>query len=101
MFDLNTIQQTTKYFADQFNTFYINKDIKEMTKKSQNFLVSLIDINAKAAVATIDVLSTFAGTDSTTYLDKAKEAVDTVTENAKEIIQTGTIKSFAYAGHKK
>ena len=44
MFNLNTIQETTKYFADQFATYAVAKDVKEYTKKSQDFTVSLIDI---------------------------------------------------------
>ena len=101
MFNLNTIQETTKYFADQFATYAVAKDVKEFTKKSQDFAVSVIDVQHKATVATFDAFGAFAGTGSTTYLDKAKEVVDTVTENAKEIIQTGTLKSFANVGHKK
>lgn len=101
MFNLNTIQETTKYFADQFATYAVAKDVKEFTKKSQDFAVSVIDAQHKATVAAFDAFGAFAGKESTTYLDKAKEVVDTVTENAKEIIQTGTLKSVTHAGHKK
>ena len=101
MFNLNTIQETTKYFADQFAQYAVAKDVKEFTKKSQDFAVSVIDAQHKATVATFDAFGAFAGKESTTYLDKAKEVVDTVTENAKEIIQTGTLKSFTNVGHKK
>ena len=101
MFNLNTIQETTKYFADQFAHYAVAKDVKEFTKKSQDFAVAVIDAQYKATVATFDAIGSFAGKESTTYLEKAKEVVDTVTENAKEIIQTGTIKAFANAGYKK
>ena len=101
MFNLNTIQDTTKYFADQFAQYAVAKDVKEFTKKSQDFAVAVIEAQHKATVATFDAFGAFAGKESTTYLEKAKEIVDTVTENAKEIIQTGTLKSFANAGHKK
>jgi hypothetical protein len=101
MFNLNNIQETTKYFADQFTTYAVAKDAKEFTKKSQEFTVSLIDAQYKATIAAFDAIGAFAGTESTTYLDKAKEVVNTVTENAKEIIQTGTFKSATHAGHKK
>ena len=101
MFNLNTIQEITKYFADQFATYAVAKDVKEFTKKSQDFAVAVIEAQHKATVATFDAFGAFAGKESTTYLEKAKEVVDTVTENAKEIIQTGTIKAFVNAGHKK
>ena len=50
MFNLNTIQETTKYFADQFATYAVAKDVKEYTKKSQDFTVALIDAQYKACL---------------------------------------------------
>jgi hypothetical protein len=97
MFDLNSIQETTKYFTNQFT----NKDVKEFTKKSQDFLVSLIDANAKATYASIEAFGTLAGSEFTKYLLPTTQAVDQLTENAKEIIKSGTFKIAPYAGHKK
>jgi len=97
MFDLNSIQETTKYFTNQFT----NKDVKEFTKKSQDFIVSLIDANAKATYAGIEAFGTLAGPEFTKYLLPTTQAVDQLTENAKEIIKSGTFKTNAYAGHKK
>lgn len=94
MFNLNTIQETAKYINDQFVQYAVAKDVKDFTKKSQDFTVALIDAQYEATVSAFDAFGKFAGKEYTTYLDKAKEVVNSVTENTKELIQTGTIKSF-------
>jgi hypothetical protein len=101
MFDLNTFKETSKYFADQFTSYATPKDVKELTKKSQDFTLALIDANAEATLTAIQAFGEFAGSESTTYLLKVTEVVNQITENAKEIVQTGTFKAPSYAGYKK
>ena len=87
--------------ALQSEVHSLSKDVKEFTKKSQDFIVSLIDANAKATYAGIEAFGTLAGPEFTKYLLPTTQAVDQLTENAKEIIKSGTFKTNAYAGYKK
>ena len=99
--DFTTIQKTfetqSKIFADAMQP----KELKEIQKKSKEFALSILDAQTKAVLTGIEAVGKFAGKDSTTYLLKVTQLVDTTYENAKEVIETGTIKGFAYAGDKK
>lgn len=99
--DFTTIQKTfetqSKIFADALQP----KELKDVQKKSKDFALTVLDAQTKAILTGIEALGQFAGKESTTYLLKVTELVDTTYENAKEIIETGTIKGFAYAGDKK
>lgn len=99
--DFTTIQKTfetqSKIFVDALQP----KELKDVQKKSKQFALTVLDAQTKALLSGIEALGQFAGKESTTYLLKVTELVDTTYENAKEIIETGTIKGFAYAGDKK
>lgn len=92
-----TFENTTKNFVDTF----VTKEAKEAQKKAQDFALALLDANTKATLTGIEALGQLAGKESTTYLLEVTKLVDSTYENAKEIIKTGTIKGFAYAGDKK
>ena len=99
--DFTTIQKTfetqSKIFADAMQP----KELKEIQKKSKEFALALLDAQTKATLSGIEALGQLAGKESTTYLLKVTELVDKTYENAKEVIKTGKIKGFAYAGDKK
>lgn len=98
MFDFNKSFTT---FANQFNPAQVSKEAKEYSDKLKDFSVTMLETNVKATLSTIEAVNQFAGSESTKYLMQLTEAVDNLTDNAKEIIESIPFKSFAYAGHKK
>jgi hypothetical protein len=99
--DFTTIAQTAeKTFKNYIDTF-VTKEIKETQKKSQEFALAVLDAQTKATLTGIEALGKLAGSESTTYLLEVTKLVETAHKNAKEVIETGTIKGFAYAGDKK
>lgn len=101
MFDFNTIQKTFETQVKNFADVAQPKELKDIQKKSKEFAVSMLDVSTTATLTGIEAFGKFAGPSSTTYLLEVTKLVDKTYENAKEIIQTGTIKGFAYAGDKK
>ena len=101
MFDYNTIQKTFETQSKMFADVIQPTELKDIQKKSKEFAVSLLDATTKATLTGIEAVGKLAGPNSTTYLLEVTKLVDATYENAKEIIQTGTIKGFAYAGDKK
>jgi len=101
MFDYNTIQKTVETQFKNFASAAKTKEMKEIESKSKEFAVSMLDASTKATLTGLEAFGKFAGPNSTTYLLEVTKLVDAAYENAKEIIQTGTIKGFAYAGDKK
>ena len=99
--DFTTIQKTFETQVKNFADVMQPKELKDAQKKSKEFALTVLDAQTKAILSGIEALGKFAGKESTTYLLKVTELVDTTYENAKEIIETGTIKGFAYAGDKK
>ena len=99
--DFTTIQKTLETQSKIFTDALQPKELKDVQKKSKEFALTMLDAQTKAIMSGIEALGKFAGKESTTYLLKVTELVDTTYENAKEIIETGTIKGFAYAGDKK
>lgn len=101
MFDFNTIQKTFETQSKMFADVIQPAELKDIQKKSKEFAVSMLDASTKATMTGIEAFGKFAGPHSTTYLLEVTKLVDTTYENAKEIIQNGTIKGFANVGDKK
>ena len=99
--DFTTIQKTFETQSKIFTDALQPKELKEVQKKSQDFALALLDASTKATLTGIEALGQFAGKESTTYLLQVTKLVDSTYENAKEVIKTGKIKGFAYAGDKK
>lgn len=99
--DFTTIQKTFETQAKIFADMMQPNELKDIQKKSKDFALTVLEAQTKAVLSGLETVGKFAGKESTTYLLKVTELVDTTYENAKEIIETGTIKGFAYAGDKK
>ena len=99
--DFTTIQKTFETQVKNLTDSFQPKELKDVQKKSKEFALALLDAQTKATLSGIEALGQLAGKESTTYLLKVTELVDKTYENAKEIIETGTIKGFTYAGDKK
>jgi len=99
--DFTTITKTFETQAKMLADVMQPKELQDVQKKSKEFALSVLDAQTKATLSGLEAFGKFAGKESTTYLLKVTELVDTTYENAKEIIQTGTIKGFAHAGDKK
>jgi hypothetical protein len=101
MFDFNTIQKTFETQSKMFADVVQPKELKDVQKASKEFALSVLDNSTKATLSGIQFFNEVSGSKSTTYLMKVTELVEAAHENAKEIIQTGTIKGFALNGNKK
>jgi hypothetical protein len=99
--DFTTITKTFETQSKMFADVMQPHEFKDVQQKSKDFALTVLDAQTKAIVSGIEAFGKFAGKESTTYLLKVTELVDTTYTNAKEIIQTGTIKGFAHAGDKK
>lgn len=99
--DFTTIQKTFQTQAKMFADIMQPNELKDIQNKSKEFALSVLDASTKATLTGIEAVGKFAGPNSTTYLLEVTKLVDTTYENAKEIIQNGTIKGFAHAGDKK
>jgi hypothetical protein len=99
--DFTTITKTFETQAKMFTEAMQPVELQDVQKKSKEFTVSLLDASTKATLTGLEAFGKFAGPNSTTYLLEVTKLVDKTYENAKEIIQNGTIKGFANAGDKK
>jgi hypothetical protein len=99
--DFTTITKTFETQAKMLAEAMQPVELQDVQKKSKEFALALLDTQTKATMSGLEAFGKFAGKESTTYLLKVTELVDTTYTNAKEIIQTGTIKGFAHAGDKK
>ncbi len=74
-------------------------DIKELSTKSKDFSLAIIEANDQAAKATIKAINTLLGSEYATYTYGLTFVADHVTKNAREIVEKCS--EFAYAGHKR
>lgn len=101
MFDFTTYTKQFEQAAQQVTDFFAPKQFKEAQEKSKNFALDLLTASTEATHSNIEAFSKLAGKESAVYFDKASDLVDTTYQYAKEIIETGSVKSFALSGYKK
>jgi len=101
MFDFTTFTKQFEQATQQATEFFAPKQFKEAQEKSKSFALDLLNITTEATQSNIEAFGKLAGKESAVYFDKASDLVDTTYQYAKEIIETGSVKSFALSGYKK
>ena len=101
MFDFNTYTKQYQDLANQVTDLFAPKNVKEAQQKSKTFALELLTTATEAAQSNIEAVSKLTGKEFQVYFDKSSDLVDTTYQYAKEIIETGTIKSFALPGYTK
>ena len=97
----STYTKQAEQFANQVTEFFTPKQFKEAQQKSKTFALDILNIATEATQSNIEAVSKLTGKEFQVYLDKSSDLVDTTYQYAKEIIETGTIKSFALPGYTK
>ena len=97
----STYTKQAEQFANQVAEFFTPKQFKEAQEKSKNFALDILTTATEATQSNIEAVSKLTGKESKQYFTKASDLVDTTYQYAKEIIETGTIKSFALPGYTK
>ena len=101
MFDFNTYTKQYQDFANQVTDLLSPKSLKDAQDKSKTFALDILTTVTEATQSNIEAVSKLTGKESKQYFVKASDLVDTTYQYAKEIIETGTIKSFALPGYTK
>ena len=83
-----------------FNYFNPQSMVKEFDSKAKEYAESVLDTIEAFQVSNIKSFDKLTNSMFTIYSDRIISAVKESTENAKEIVKTGKLKSFAYVGHK-
>ena len=97
----NTYLKQFEQATQQVTDFFAPKQFKEAQDKSKAFALDLLNASTEATQSNIEAFGKLAGKESAAYFDKASDLVDTTYQYAKEIIETGTIKSLALPGYTK
>ena len=97
----STYTKQAEQFANQVTEFFTPKQFKEAQEKSKNFALDILTTATEATQSNLEAVSKLTGKESKQYFIKASDLVDTTYQYAKEIIETGTIKSFALPGYTK
>ena len=101
MFDFNTYTKQYQDLANQVTDLLSPKSLKDAQEKSKNFALDILTTATEATQSNLEAVSKLTGKESKQYFVKASDLVDTTYQYAKEIIETGTIKSFALPGYTK
>lgn len=83
-----------------FNYFNPQSVVTQMDAKAKEYTESVLDTIEAFQIANIKSFDELTNKIFTTYTSKAIDTVKEVNVNAKEIVKTGKLKSFAYVGHK-
>jgi LPS O-antigen subunit length determinant protein (WzzB/FepE family) len=97
----NTYLKQFEQAANQVTDLLAPKQFKEAQDKSKTFALDILTAATEATHSNIEAVAKLAGKDAKEYFTKASDLVDTTYQYAKEIIETGTIKSFALPGYTK
>lgn len=101
MFDFTTYTKQFEQAANQVTDFFAPKQFKQAQEKSKKLALDLLANTTEATQSNLDAVARLVGKDAEVYFTKASDLVDTTYQYAKEIIETGSIKSFALSGYKK
>ena len=101
MFDFTTFTKQFEQATQQATEFFAPKQFKEVQDKSKSFALEVLATTTEATQSNIQAFGKLAGKDADVFFAKASNLVDTTYQYAKEIIETGTIKSVALSGYKK
>ena len=94
---LNT---SPKQENNMFNMFNPQSMVSQFDAKAKTYAESVLDTIEAFQVSSIKSFDNFTNSTFTTYTSRVIDTVKEVNENAKEIVKTGKLKSFAYVGHK-
>ena len=83
-----------------FNMFNPQSMVSQFDAKTKTYAESVLDTIEAFQVSNIKSFDTFTNSTFTTYTSKVIDTVKECSENAKEIVKTGKLKSFAYVGNK-
>lgn len=97
----NTYLKQFEDAANQVTDLFSPKQLKDAQDKSKTFALDMLTTATEATHSNIEAVAKLAGKDAKVYFTKASDLVDTTYQYAKEIIETGTIKSFALPGYTK
>ena len=83
-----------------FNYFNPQSMITQMDTKAKEYTESVLDTIEAFQIANIKSFDELTNKIFTTYTNKEINTIKEENVNAKEIVKTGKLKSFAYVGHK-
>ena len=82
-----------------FNFFNPQSMVDQFDSKTKAYVQSVLDTIEAFQVSNIKSFDQLTNSTFTTYTSKAIDTVKEVNVNAKEIVKTGKLKSFAYVGN--
>ena len=83
-----------------FNMFNPQSMVSQFDAKIKSYAESVLNTIEAFQVSNVRSFDQFTNSTFTTYTEKLIIAVKEANENAKEIVKTGKLKSFAYVGNK-
>ena len=83
-----------------FNMFNPQSMVNQFDAKTKAYAESVLNTIEAFQVSNVRSFDQFTNSTFTTYTAKVIEIVKECSENAKEIVKTGKLKSFAYVGNK-
>jgi beta-lactamase regulating signal transducer with metallopeptidase domain len=83
-----------------FNMFNPQSMVSQFDAKTKSYAESVLNTIEAFQVSNVRSFDQFTNSTFTTYTEKLIIAVKEANENAKEIVKTGKLKSFAYVGNK-
>jgi len=83
-----------------FNMFNPQSMVSQFDAKIKSYAESVLNTIEAFQVSNIKSFDQLTNSTFTTYTSKVIDIVKECSENAKEIVKTGKLKSFAYVGNK-
>ncbi len=83
-----------------FNMFNPQSMVSQFDAKIKSYAESVLNTIEAFQVSNIKSFDQLTNSTFTTYTSKVIDTVKECSENAKEIVKTGKLKSFAYVGNK-